>query len=46
MLQINPEFKKLIPALTVDEFQQLEANCLAEGIRCNCSLEWLYIRRA
>ena len=33
MLQINPEFKKLIPALTVDEFQQLEANCLAEGIR-------------
>lgn len=26
MLQINPEFKKLIPALTAEEFQQLEAN--------------------
>jgi len=33
MLSINPEFKKLIPPLTADEFQQLEANCLAEGIR-------------
>ena len=33
MLQIKEEFKKLIPALTVEEFNQLEANCLAEGIR-------------
>ena len=33
MLQINPEFKKLIPALTAEEFKQLETNCLAEGIR-------------
>ena len=33
MLQIKEEFKKLIPALSVEEFKQLEANCLAEGIR-------------
>ena len=33
MLQIKEEFKKLIPALSVEEFNQLEANCLAEGIR-------------
>ena len=33
MIQIKEEFKKLIPALTNEEFKQLEANCLAEGIR-------------
>jgi hypothetical protein len=33
MLQIKEEFKKLIPALTAEEFKQLEENCLAEGIR-------------
>ena len=33
IMKINEEFKKLIPALTVEEFKQLEANCLAEGIR-------------
>lgn len=32
-LLINPEFKKLIPPLTPEEFAQLEQNCLAEGIR-------------
>ncbi len=33
MLEIKEEFKKLIPALTAEEFKQLEDNCLAEGIR-------------
>jgi len=33
MIQIKDEFKKLIPALTPEEFKQLEANCLDEGIR-------------
>jgi 16S rRNA G966 N2-methylase RsmD len=33
MIQIKEEFKKLIPALTTEEFKQLEANCLQEGIR-------------
>jgi DNA modification methylase len=33
MLKIKEEFKKLIPPLTVEEFKQLEQNCLAEGIR-------------
>lgn len=33
MIQIKEEFKKLIPALSVEEFKQLEQNCLAEGIR-------------
>jgi DNA modification methylase len=33
MLQIKEEFKKLIPALTNEEFKQLENNCIAEGIR-------------
>ena len=33
MLQIKEEFKKLIPALTAEEFKQLESNCLEEGIR-------------
>jgi hypothetical protein len=30
---IREEFKSLIPPLTADEFQQLEANILAEGVR-------------
>jgi len=30
-LKINPEFKDLIPPLTVEELQQLEQNILAEG---------------
>jgi N6-adenosine-specific RNA methylase IME4 len=33
MIQIKEEFKKLIPALTPEEFKQLESNCLSEGIR-------------
>jgi len=33
MLKIKEEFKKLIPALTAEEFKQLEQNCLDEGIR-------------
>lgn len=33
MLEIKEEFKKLIPALTAEEFKQLESNCLEEGIR-------------
>jgi hypothetical protein len=33
MIQIKDEFKKLIPALTAEEFKQLEQNCLDEGIR-------------
>jgi DNA modification methylase len=33
MLKIKEEFKKLIPAPTAEEFNQLEQNCLDEGIR-------------
>ena len=33
MILIKDEFKKLIQALTVEEFKQLEQNCLDEGIR-------------
>ena len=33
MIEIKEEFKKLIPALTAEEFKQLEQNCLDEGIR-------------
>ena len=33
MIVIREDFKKLIPALTVEEFKQLEANILSEGIR-------------
>ena len=29
----DPEFKALIPPLTEDEYEQLEANCIMEGIR-------------
>lgn len=32
-LEINEEFKKLIPPLSKDEYEQLETNCLNEGIR-------------
>jgi N6-adenosine-specific RNA methylase IME4 len=32
-VKINPEFKRLIPPLSKEEFSQLEANCLNEGIR-------------
>lgn len=33
MIKIDKEFEALIPPLSADEFQQLEANCLKEGIR-------------
>jgi|694.fasta_scaffold91441_6 N6-adenosine-specific RNA methylase IME4/ParB-like chromosome segregation protein Spo0J len=33
MIVIREEFKKLIPALTAEEYKQLEANILSEGIR-------------
>jgi len=33
MIKINEDFKKLIPALTQEEYKQLEDNCMAEGIR-------------
>ena len=32
-LRINPDFKKLIPELSSDEYAQLESNCIADGIR-------------
>jgi N6-adenosine-specific RNA methylase IME4 len=33
MLKIDEEFKALIPPLSNEEFQQLEKNCIEEGIR-------------
>ena len=33
MIKIKEEFKNLIPALTKEEYKQLENNCIAEGIR-------------
>ena len=33
MIKIKEAFKKLIPALTKEEYKQLENNCIAEGIR-------------
>lgn len=33
MLKIDQEFKSLIPALSKEEFEQLEKNCISEGIR-------------
>ena len=33
MIQIDQEFKDLIPALTEEEYKQLEANILSEGVR-------------
>lgn len=32
-MKIEEQFRVLIPALSVEEFKQLEENCLAEGIR-------------
>lgn len=32
-MKIKEEFKNLIPALSAEEFKQLEENCLADGIR-------------
>lgn len=32
-MKVNEEFKKLIPALSNEEFTQLERNCLQDGIR-------------
>jgi len=32
-LQINPKFKELLPALSEEEFNQLEASILADGVR-------------
>lgn len=32
-MTIDPEFKALIPPLSQEEFEQLEANCLRDGIR-------------
>jgi N6-adenosine-specific RNA methylase IME4 len=32
-MKINQEFKNLIPPLSEDEYNQLEKNCIAEGIR-------------
>lgn len=32
-MEINEEFKKLIPALSNEEYAQLEHNCLQDGIR-------------
>lgn len=34
-MTIDPEFKALIPPLSKEEFEQLEANCLKDGIRDN-----------
>lgn len=33
MLKIDPEFKSLIPPLSNEEYEQLEKNCISEGIR-------------
>tara|TARA_B110000259_G_scaffold182221_1_gene225487 strand:+ start:10 stop:1269 length:1260 start_codon:yes stop_codon:yes gene_type:complete len=33
VIKIKEEFKNLIPALTKEEYKQLENNCIAEGIR-------------
>ena len=38
-MQIKEEFKKLIPALSMEEFNQLEENILKEGIR-DAILTW------
>lgn len=32
-MQIKEEFRSIIPPLTKEEYQQLEANCIKEGIR-------------
>ena len=33
MTVINPEFQKLIPALSQEEYNQLEKNIIADGCR-------------
>lgn len=38
-MKIKEEFKKLIPPLTADEYSQLEANCISDGIR-DAILTW------
>ncbi|MEY2669753.1 MAG: hypothetical protein RLZZ577_69 [Bacteroidota bacterium] len=38
MLKIDQEFKNLIPELSKEEFEQLEKNCIAEGIRDSIKL--------
>lgn len=40
MIKIREDFKNLIPALTPEEFAQLEANCIADGIREPIMLYW------
>lgn len=32
-IRIDPEFKEMIPALSPEEFKQLEENCVRDGIR-------------
>lgn len=32
-LSVNPDFKKLIPPLTTEEYEQLEQNIIEEGVR-------------
>lgn len=39
-LQIDHEFESKIPQLTADEFQQLEANILADGVVINPIIVW------
>lgn len=39
-LKIDPEFEGKIPPLTTEEFQQLEANILADGIVINPIIVW------
>lgn len=39
-LRIDPEFESRIPPLTVDEFQQLEENILADGVIINPIIAW------
>ena len=33
VITVRPDFKSLIPPLAVDEYEQLEQNCIDEGIR-------------
>ena len=33
MITVDPEFEKLIPPLSAEEYKQLEENCVKEGIR-------------
>lgn len=38
-MKVNDDFKKLIPALSAEEYRQLETNCIEEGIR-DAILTW------